>query len=152
MSDYNFLKSGSGNKINISEEDFLKLQSLILLFTENAIKNAAEYVDHAQRTIIQATDLEKCMKVEAIIFCNKTNIIQQANDLLLDCIENEEKYNDDDLSDLITNDEEEYTLSKCKCSLCEVVNNIENLWANWEPETPIELSLKKNLDKFSILG
>lgn len=149
MSDYNFLKSGSGNNINISDQEKLRLESLVMVFAENAIKSASTYVEHANRTIIQVKDLEVCMKVEAIIFCKKTNIIEQANQLLTDVIENQEEYENDDLSDLITDQEEEYTLSKCKCNLCQVVNNIDVLWESWEPETPIDFSLKKNLDNFN---
>lgn len=148
MSKYDFLKSGSGNNINVSDEEKLKLGSLIMVFAENATKNAATYVEHAKRTIIQIKDLEVCMKVEAMIFCKKTNIIQQADELLLDVLENQEEYENDDLSDLITDEEEEYTLSKCTCELCQVVNNVDSLWKNWKPETPIDKSLKKNLDNF----
>ena len=147
MSDYNFLKSGSGNNVNLSDEDVLRLQSLILLFAENATKSAAKYVEHSGRTILQLQDIQNCMKVEAMIFCNKSDIISQANTLLIDVLENEEEYANDDLSDLITDEEEVYTKSKCNCELCQVVNHTDSLWSQWVPETPIELSLKKNLDK-----
>ena len=148
MSDYNFLKSGSGSG-NMSDDGRLKIESLIMLFAENAMKSAAEYVEHAERTIIQVEDLQKAMKVEAMMFCQKSSIIQQANELLQDVLENQEEYENDDLSDLITNDEETYTLSKCKCNLCQVVNNTDNLWENWIATTPIEKALKKNLNAFN---
>jgi len=147
MSDYNFLKSGSGNNINRSEEELLKLQSLVMLFAENATKSAATYVEHSGRTILQLRDIQSCMKVEAMIFCKK-DIINQANELLIDVLQNEEEYSNDDISDLITDEEEVYTKSKCTCELCQVVNHVDSFWTKWEPETPIELSLKKNLDKF----
>ena len=139
MSNYNFLKSGSGNDRNLSNDDLEKIQSLIFLFAENALKLASTYVEHANRTIVQKKDISNCMKVEAMTFCKKQNTIQLADKLLQDL-----KNNDND-------DEEPFTLSVCNCSLCVIIKHLNEFWTNWKPETPIELSLKKNIDNFDIL-
>lgn len=150
MSDYNFLKSGSGNNINLSNKQIQELQSLVLLFTENALKSASLYVQHANRNIVQLKDIQNCMKLEAIIFCDKSNIIQDANTLFNEIYNNEQNEDDDDVSDIFTDDTEEYTLSKCQCNLCNIINDIDSFWNNWSPKSPLEHSLKNNLDKFQI--
>lgn len=149
MSDYNFLKSGFGDDIKLSEKQQSELQSLVLLFAENALKSSAIYVEHAKRTIVQLRDIQNCMKVEAMLFCKKDNTIQQAKELLDDLLSLENGEEEDDIDDILTNDEEEFTLSTCNCPLCEVVNNIDSFWNKWEPETPLEKSLKKNINLFS---
>ena len=146
MSDYSFMKSGSGNDINLSNQQIEEIKSLVLLFAENAFKTAAQYVKHANRTIIQTKDIQNCMKIEAMIFCKKDNTLQDAKQLLED-LHNEDE-DDDDLDDLLTNEEEEFTLSNCPCALCVIVKNLDDYWARWEPKTPLEISLKNNINKF----
>ena len=147
MSDYNFMKSGSGNDRNFSDDDIEKIQALVMLFAENALKMATTYVEHANRSIIQIQDIQNCMKIEAMTFCKKQDTIQLAAELLND-LKNNPDDDDEDLSDLITDDEEEFTLSNCDCPLCVIVKHLNNYWKNWEPQTPLERSLKKNIDKF----
>ena len=147
MSDYNFLKSGSGNDIKLTDKQIMELQSLVFLFAENALRSSAIYVDHAKRTIIQKQDLQNCMKVEAMLFCKKSDSINKARQLLQDILQTEEDEDEDDADFIANDDEEEYTLSTCTCPLCEVVNNINTYWSEWKPETPLEKSLKKNIDK-----
>lgn len=147
MSDFSFMQSGSGNNRNLSDKQVEEIQSLVLLFAENAFKTAAQYVKHANRTIIQTKDIQNCMKIEAMIFCKKDNTLQDAKNLLEE-IKNEEDNEDDNLDDIITNEEEEFTLSTCPCALCIVVKNLEDYWERWEPNTPLEISLKKNINKF----
>ena len=156
MSDYNFLKSGSGNDINLSDKQILELSSLVMLFAENALKTSALYVSHAKRTIVQVKDIQKCMKLEAMMFCNTNDNIQKAKELLNDLLthqdDDDDDDDDDDISDLIApDDEEEFTLSKCEnCPLCSIINDIDHYWSKWEPVTPLELSLKKNIDTFDL--
>lgn len=147
MSDYNFLKSGSGNDINLSDKQIQELQSLVYLFAENALKSSALYVKHAKRTIVLIEDIQRCMKLEAMIFCKKSDNIQQAKILLDEILQDDDE--DDDLSDLLApDDEEEFTLSECECNLCLIINDIDSFWKDWEPETPLEISLKKNIEHF----
>ena len=149
MSDYSFMKAGSGNNVNLPQSQVEELQSLIFLFAENSFKNAAQYVKHANRKIIQMRDIQNCMKVEAMIFCQKDNSLQDAKKLLEEIKNEEEDDEEEDLDDLITNEEEEYTLSQCPCPLCIIVKKLDTYWYNWNPNTPLEISLKKNIDKFN---
>lgn len=148
MSDYDFIKSGSDNNINLSDKQILELSSLVMLFAENALKTSALYVTHAKRTIVQVKDIQNCMKLEAMMFCKANDNIQKAKELLDDLVEHQE--DNDDISDLLApDDEEEFTLSNCQdCPLCSIVNNINYYWNKWIAETPLEISLKKNIDAF----
>ena len=148
MSDYNFLKSGSGGDRNISDDDMKSLMGMVGLFVENALKSAALYVDHAKRRIVSIKDIRNCMKLEAMIFCKKDDTLQKTKEFIEDMLKEMDKDEDydDDLEDLLTDEEEEWTPSKCDCVMCKIVNDIESFWSNWEPETPIEMALKKNID------
>ncbi len=176
MSDYSFMKAGSGDEIQLSEKQIEEMQSLILLFAENTFKNAAEYVKHAKRNIIQLRDIHNCMKVEAMVFCQKDHTLQEAKKLLQE-IKNEKTDEDDDDEEDDENDEEdddendeeedddendeeddendeeedeeEYTVSQCSCPLCGIIRDLDQYWDAWKPETPLEISLKKNIDKFN---
>lgn len=149
MSDFNFMKSGSGDDINLTDKQILELQALVLKFMENALHKASTYVQHANRNIVQLLDIQNCMKVEAMIYCKNQNSLQEANQLLDDLLNLDYQDEDDDLSDIITNDEEEFTISQHNCPLCLIVKNIDSYWNSWKPETPLEFALKKNIDKFS---
>ena len=62
--------------------------------------------------------------------------------------ENEnDEYENDDLDDLLTDEEEDWTKSECDCIMCQIVNDIDNFWNNWTPEVPLEKALKKNIDE-----
>ena len=148
MSDYNFLKSGSGDNINVSDKQEEELTSLLFLFIEKAFKHCAVYVSHAKRNIVQVLDIQTAMKLEAMLFCNNQNTFQEARELLQEL--NEEEEEDEDENDFFTDEEEEYTKSTCECPLCTVMNDIDNLWNAWEPESPIEIILKRNLINFQI--
>lgn len=149
MSDYNFLKSGSGNDRNITDEQKDQLQALVMLFAEKALRNAAIYIEHANRKIVQLKDIQNCMKVEAMLFCKRHNTLNEAKELLkeiYDAENNEDEQDNND--DIFTNEDEEWTLSQCPCPLCIVVKNLDKQWENWKPTTPLEISLKKNINKF----
>ena len=42
--------------------------------------------------------------------------------------------------------EQPFKESECDCALCQCLNTIHNKWAKWEPQTPIEILLKKHID------
>ena len=152
MSDYNFLKSGSGGDRNLNDDDLMNITGMVGLFIENALKSAALYVDHAKRRIVSIKDIRNCMKIEAIIFCKKDNTLQRTKEFVEEMLEEMDKDEDyeDDYDDLLTDEEEDWTASNCDCALCQIVNDIDSYWSNWEPETPIEMALKKNIDTIKL--
>ena len=56
-------------------------------------------------------------------------------------------------SDEYEEEEEEvvFTKSNCKCDLCEMINTIEDKWKDWVPQTPLEKSIKKNIDEIPLV-
>lgn len=149
-SDYSFLKSGFNNLIEPekpNDETLLTVSSLVTSFMDNALKEASIYVEHAKRNGITKEDLVLCLKSETFKFLNRPNIhndVQKWREI----IENErdcEDYSDSDEDD--TEEElQPFTKSNCECKLCNEINNIENLWIQWCPQTPIEKILKKVID------
>ena len=37
--------------------------------------------------------------------------------------------------------------NECKCKSCVEINDVDNKWKTWEPQTPLESVLKNVLDK-----
>lgn len=147
MSDYSFMKAGSGDDRNFTEAQKDQLQALVMLFAEKALRNAASYVEHANRKIVQMKDIKNCMKVEAMLFCKRHNTLNEAKELLEEMYAAEQEEDNND-NDIFTNEDEEWTLSNCPCPLCIIVKNLEQQWESWVPTTPLEISLKNNIDKF----
>lgn len=159
-SDYSFMKSGSGigNEHAPDPELILQVSSIVSTFASNAIETAAKYVEHSGRRIVTAQDIKLCLMVETFQFLENDNTekIQKHRNMIQEDIrkelngeisdEDEEDYDDEDEND----QEELFCRSCCSCHLCEMVNTIEQKWQNWIPETPLEKSLKKNIDEIPL--
>jgi len=142
---FSWMKAGSAeSQYKLSDVEHEEIKSLIVLFSENALKSASIYVRHARRTIIQTQDLKNCLKLEAMIFSKKSNILQEAKQLA------KEMFNDQDensYEDIFGTQKEEYKKSECLCVLCKVINDINSFWLKWEPGTPLEMSLHQNIER-----
>ena len=152
MSDYNFLKSGSGGDRNFNNDDLANITGMVGLFCENGLKTAALYVDHAKRKIVSVKDIRNGMKLEAMIFCKKDDTLQKTKEFVEEMLQemDEDDNYEDEFNDLLTDEEEDWTPSKCDCVMCKIINDIDSYWNNWVPETPIEMALKKNIDTIDL--
>ncbi len=155
-SDYSFMKSGFNilNQPNISTEELKKnVTALVLTFCNNALESSSKYVNHSNRTVVTKKDLKLCLMVETFKFLKRNDTLEKAEQMKSK-IEDESIFNDeyDDSEDEeeVINDlteDEEFKYSNCRCNDCIFINNIEIIWSNWKPNTPLDTLLKKSIDE-----
>ena len=139
----------------------LNILSLLTVFMENSVANAAIYTKHSNRTIITAKDISLSLKREVFEFLNSDNLETRAKEILDEYIEelnnsdsedDEEKDEDDEEEDeddeeinekkkdgnLITEETEEFVESTCSCDICKQINKYNTIWKDWKPSNKIE--------------
>jgi len=148
MTDYTFMKSGHDNLIsNELTEEQENMISIIIGFTENAMKTAAKYTTHSGRKVVLPEDIQRGMMLEMFIFNKRENIVSQ-----LEAIRKEIFEDSSDDEEIIMDEPEkitEFCESKCECMMCKTLNNIRNSWENFTPSSRLETLLKKYIDKMS---
>lgn len=158
MSDYSFLKTGFNNDKSFSKlnnEDIKNINALFLVLIENALELANKYITHANRTIITNDDIKKSIKLEIMLFLDRKDIFDKANNILFQSNNNIDVINyldnilkDEENKDYISDDDNNiYIKNNCNCNICNIINNIDNLWNKWTPKNFIENILKNNADK-----
>jgi len=147
MEDYGFMKTGFNNDNNDNNDNNCMeiLNSMLIVFTEDAIKIADIYTEHSNREIITPLDIKKALKVRSYYgehFWKLPDVQERIKEL----IDSQKETDCSDCSSMDIEEEEDvdemYALSTCKCNICEYVNNIEEQWVNWNPSSPIEIALK----------
>ena len=158
--DYSFMKSGFNNLIEPNKPDpnlLLETTSMISAFAENAMKNAAIYVEHCNRNVVTEEDIRLFIKNEALVFLNRPNIMESVEkwkkNILEDLSngnldEDDEIDSDDDFFVEEIKEEDKFKYSSCSCKYCEQVKLIESKWDVWVPNAPIEYALKKTIDEY----
>lgn len=134
----------------------LNILSLLTVFMENSVDNAAIYTKHSNRTIITAKDISLSLKREVFEFLNSDNLETRAKEILDEYIEElnnsdteedeedeedeEEDEEDEKKTDesLISEEEEEFVESTCDCDICKQINKYNNTWKDWKPTNKIE--------------
>ena len=156
------MKTSSVGDEPIDPELILNVSSLVSVFASNAIETSAKYVEHSGRNTITSQDIKLCLMVETFKFLEEDNSekIQKHKQMIQEDIRKElqgeisessdEEYNEDDEDDE-NDDEEIFAKSTCKCNLCEMINTIEDKWKDWVPQTPLEKSIKKNIDEIPLV-
>lgn len=132
-------------------ELILEVTSLVTAFVTNALKTAEIYVNHAERNIILAEDIKLCLRGETFSFLDKDNseVIDECRETIKKKIRKDLEGTSDTDSDIEYEDDEKeiFIKSKCKCDLCIFLHKVDNEWDSWNPTSPLEILLKKNIDK-----
>ena len=149
MTDYTFMKSGHDNLIsNELSEEQQNMISIIIGFTENAMKTAAKYTTHAGRNVVLPEDIKRSMMLEMFIFNKRENIVEQLEDIRKEIFEDS---SDDE--EIIMDDPEEipeFCESACECVMCQTINNIRTAWETFIPNSRLEFLLKNYIDKMDL--
>ena len=137
MTDYTFMKSGHDNLIsNELTEEQENMISIIIGFTENAMKTAAKYTTHSGRKVVLPEDIKRSLMLEMFVFNKRENIVSQ-----LEAIRKEIFEDSSDDEEIIMDEPEEITdfcESKCECMMCKTLNGIRNSWENFTPSSRLE--------------
>lgn len=131
----------------------LNILSLLTVFMENSVANAAIYTKHSNRTIITAKDISLSLKREVFEFLNSDNLETRAKEILDEYIEElnnsdseddeEDEEDDEEIdekkdSNLVTEESEEFVESMCDCDICKQINKYNTIWKDWKPSNKIE--------------
>ena len=71
MSEYNFMKSGGNNLIDVEEYDleFVKnISTIVVNFMDNALRSASIYIKHCGRNCVLKEDIKRGFMLEIFLF------------------------------------------------------------------------------------
>jgi histone H3/H4 len=172
--EYNFMRSGVGtvtDTLNITNDFKWNMSSLLSVFLEKSIETAITYATHGNRNGITAKDIVLSLKVEVFKFATRDNIYEELNQVKEELQAMSETDTDSSLDSLSSShgsnsslhtvgettdepdtDSEEFfadpfVVSTCECGICKEINDIENRWVGWTPDTPLEKSLHSAITK-----
>jgi hypothetical protein len=147
MTDYSFMKSGFDN-LESKDETLENVGGVIMVFMENAMKNADIYVKHAKRKEIAPEDIKRGLMLEVFFMKNRPNMLEQCEIMKekLKEIIREEEENGEVYIDEEEESSEVFTESKCKCAMCSCFNTIYQRWENFTPQLPMEHVLVKAIN------
>ena len=149
MTDYTFMKSGHDNLIsNEITEEQQNMISIIIGFTENAMKTAAKYATHSGRNVVLPEDIKRCMMLEMFVFNKRDNIISHIEEIRKEIFE--DSSDDEEIIMEEPEDVPEFCESECECMMCQTINNIKNNWNAFTPSSRLESLLKKYIDAMEL--
>ena len=150
--DYTFMKTGFDIVNNDEPNDSIinNITVMVTSFADCALRSSALYVQHSKRNTITPEDLKRCMMLETFLYTKRPDILQRCKEI------KDRLFSSDDENDVENNvDEQEeeeddkFEESKCKCVLCQNINNIYTKWEGWTPQNQIELILKGAIEKIA---
>ena len=147
MSDYSFMRTGFdpvGD--NVSEEEFKKNAiSLIVAYSEGALRTAAKYVSHHEdRTAVTPEDLKRGMMLEMFLFKHRDDTLEKAQQIKEELFGTEEEDEETEID--MVEENEEFSENSCDCALCKCINGIYTRWDAWEASTPFEKIFEKHIN------
>jgi len=155
--DFSFMKTGADLTDDGLTTDYKQtVVSMLTLFGENALNGGALYTKHAKRQVITPEDIKRAMMLEVFVYTKRPDTLARVEQIRKELFSEEDDEEEDDEDDEEEDDEDgreadcfpeqPFTESSCSCSLCQCLNTIYERWAKWEPQTQIEILLKKHID------
>tara|TARA_B100001250_G_C19657558_1_gene725548 strand:+ start:94 stop:570 length:477 start_codon:yes stop_codon:yes gene_type:complete len=147
--DYGFMKSGFDN-LESKDETLENVGSVVMTFMENAMKSADIYVKHAKRNSITPEDIKRGLMLEVFLMKNRPNMLEQCETMktrIKEIIRDEEENGEEVIIGEEKEEEDEpFTVSTCRCAICNCFNNIYTRWEGFTPELPMEKILIKSIN------
>ena len=158
MSDYSFMRSGFDNLVQaeptLSKEEQANIMGLLMIFMENAARDASQYASAASRSIVLPKDIVLALKRQAVPsggFWNDPNLLQRFAEnrqaMLADDDDDEDDDDDDESSEGEGDDAAsvpQWTAAPSDASeLCAGINAAEAEFAAWGPTTPMESIVRR---------
>ena len=143
--DFSFMKTGFDLTDNGLTTDYKQtVVSMITLFGENALHGGALYTKHAKRQVITPEDIKRALMMEVFVYTKRPDTLERIGKIKKELFSQEEEEESEDEYDYGT--DHPFKESECDCALCHCLNTIHERWAKWEPQTQIEILLKKHID------
>ena len=125
-SDFTFMKSGFDNTPVNVEEMQKNIASILIHFTENAMRSAAIYTKHSKRNVVTKEDIKRGMMLEAFLFGARENTAEKVEEIKNEVYGNDDSECSSDEEDMNLYDEEdedvEFTESTHNCQICKTFN------------------------------
>lgn len=125
--------------------DLNKIENLLLLFAQKSIILGAHYATCAGRNNLSGTDTIYALQYFAHEFMKIDSLEEDLKDL--EESENESSESESSESDIETEDNDYFTKAPDTDPFCKKMNEYHDNWNSWEPTNPIEIILKRNIDK-----
>ena len=148
--DFTFMKSGFDNT-PLDEDDMKKnIASILVHFTENALKSSAIYVKHCKRNVVTIEDIERGKMLEAFLFGRRSNTGEKVEAIKREIFGEEVDSDHEEEIEFADEDEEvEFTESKFDCGICKCFNTIYDRWNDWVPENGMMSILKTHISQMN---
>ena len=148
------LRSGSGNcddfwQMQKQQEEFQKnTVTLLTVFTKHALRNAATYVEHAERKVITSHDIKMALMQECFDFGTREGTTEEVEATKEELFGEESDEEEEDVEEPEEPEEaEEYRVSRCTCIVCQKLNTIEPMFSTWDPPNIMLQVLKRQIQK-----
>ena len=146
MADYSFMKSGFNNLAEDNSDYIQNLSSILVAFTENAMKTASKYVKHCKRSHITSEDLKRGLMMELFVFSQRENLFEQVESIKKYLYEEESDEEEEEEEVIEVEDLDEFKQSNCNCAMCQYINNIYTQWESYTPKSQIEEIIKTHIN------
>ena len=146
--DYSFMQTGFNMVDEVVDEEETKKNaiSLVVAYSEGALRTAAKYITHAGRNVVTPEDVKRGMMLEMFLFKHRDDTLEKANEIKEEVFgDNDDEYNMEDL-EFEAGDEDEFVESSCECALCKCINTIYTRWDALEPNTEFERIFQKHIN------
>lgn len=154
MSDYSFMKTGINTELEDTDSNIESdVVTMVSTFANEGLKHAARYVEHHNtRNYITPEDIKRGMMLEVFLFNKRPDLLEKFEEIkeLIDDDTEDDDIDDNNIQNEIIDDmqkEEEFSVNNCDCAICKCMTTIYTRWAKWSPSTPMEIILKRNIDK-----
>jgi hypothetical protein len=145
--DFSFMKTGANLTDDGLTTDYKQtVVSMLTLFCENALNGGALYTKHANRKGITPEDIKRAMMLEVFVYTKRPDTLAQVETIRKELFSQEEEDEEESEDEGECFPEQPFTESECECALCHCLNTVYERWAMWEPQTQIEILLKKHID------
>ena len=169
------IRAGQGHPSFQTDDDAvlsplqMRLLSLLVIMMRKAGETAATYTEHAERTKPTAEDFIRGLKYQAHHFLNQ--VTEEEVDAMQGQMfgesegesdgesngESEGEINEssssssssssDNDAPILTDDDEAFTVTGCRCEVCMEVERIADSWEQWKPEgDDVYMYLKTSID------
>jgi histone H3/H4 len=148
-SDFSFMKTGFDPAGDGLSTDYKQtVVSMLTLFGENALHGGALYTKHANRQVITPEDIKRAMMLEVFVYTKRPDTLERVETIRKELFgrEEEKEEESEEECDGCSHCEQPFKESECECALCQCLNTIYERWVQWEPQTQIEILLKKHID------
>ncbi len=147
--DYSFMQTGfNAVEAAVDEEETKKNAiSLVVAYSEGALRTAAKYITHAGRNVVTPEDVKRGMMLEMFLFKHRDDTLEKAKEIKEELFGAGDEDDDDAMEDMeFADDCDEFTESSCDCALCKCVNTIYTRWENFTPNTEFERIFQKHIN------